>query len=150
VRTSIEVIVEVEIERPLGAVWEFVSDADRMSEWLGEITATAAETDGPTGVGTVVRYAIGSRSGTFEVVEWDPPHRLAWDGPPLRWAGGGMRPRGSHTLTALGDDRTRLTSRYAPELMGTQVLLRLYLTRWARRQRTADAQTLKSMLEAAR
>ena len=63
-------IVEVEIGRPRSVVWSFVSDIERMPEWLGEIEATRTETDGPVGVGTVVRYTLqsGHRSGTFEIV----------------------------------------------------------------------------------
>jgi uncharacterized protein YndB with AHSA1/START domain len=150
VRTSIEVIVEVEIERPPPAVWSFVSDAERLPEWLGEFEAAHEESDGPTGVGTVVRYTIkpAHRSGTFEIVEWDPPRTMAWDGPPMRWAGGAARPRGSHTLAEAGEGRTLLVSRYQPELSGTQVLLGPYLKRWLRRQRLADMQTLKASLEA--
>jgi DNA-binding PadR family transcriptional regulator len=84
------------------------------------------------------------------MVEWDPPHRLAWDGPPLPWAGGGARPRGSYSLTEAGKGRTLLVSRYEPELLGTLVLLRPYFKWWLRRQRTKDAQTLKAALEEAR
>jgi uncharacterized protein YndB with AHSA1/START domain len=150
VRTSVEVIVEVEIERPPPAVWAFVSDAERLPEWLGEFEAAHEESDGPTGIGTVVRYTLkqGHRSGTFSLVEWDPPRRMAWDGPPLRWAGGAARPRGSHTLTETGAGRTSLVSRYQPELIGTQVLLAPYLKRWLRRRRLADMQTLKALVEA--
>jgi uncharacterized protein YndB with AHSA1/START domain len=149
VRTTVEVIVEVEIERPPSEVWAFLSDVERLPEWLGEFEAAHEESDGPIGVGTVVRYTLqpGGRSGTFEIVEWDPPHGWAWDGPPLRWAGGAARPRGSHALTQAGEGRTLLVSRYQPELTGTQVLLRPYLERWLRRRRLADAQVLKASLE---
>jgi uncharacterized protein YndB with AHSA1/START domain len=150
VRTSIEVTVEVEIERPPSAVWSFINDVERLPEWIGEFKAARKESDGPDGIGTVVRYTIepGDRSGTWEVVEWDPPCRVAWDGPPLRWAGGGARPRGSHALSEAGEGRTLLVSCYRPELTGTQVLLRPYLKRWLRRQRFASARALKALLEA--
>ncbi len=149
-RTSIEEIVEVEVERPLSDVWSFVSDVERIPEWFGEFEAAFKESDGPIGVGTVVRYTLqpGRRSGTFEIVEWDPPRRVAWDGPPLRWAGGAARPRGSHTLAEAGQGRTLVVSHYRPELSGTQALLRPYLRRWLRRERHASAQALKAALEA--
>jgi uncharacterized protein YndB with AHSA1/START domain len=150
VKTGIVVTVEVDIDRPASAVWSFLADVERMPEWLGEFEAATKESDDPMGVGTVIRYTIrpGHRSGTFELVEWDPPRRVAWDGPALRLAGGGTRPRGSHTLDPLGHDRTRLVSRYEPELTGTNVLLRPYLARWLRRQRSVDAQALKAAVEA--
>jgi uncharacterized protein YndB with AHSA1/START domain len=148
-RTSIEVGVEVEIGRPPEAVWSYITDAERLPEWLGEFEEAHEDSDGPTGVGTVIHYTVeGDRSGTWDIVEWDPPTRLAWDGPPLRWAGGGVRPRGSHTLTEAGDGDTLLLSRYEPELIGALVFLRPYLSWWLRRQRRKDAQTLKAALEA--
>ena len=72
---------------------------------------------------------------------------IAWV-PPLRWAGGAARPRGSHELVEAGDDRTLLVSRYHPELSGTHVLLRPYLKRWLRRERHASARALKALVEA--
>ena len=148
-KTSLEVVVEVEIGRPRPEVWSFLADTERLPEWLGEFEAAHEESDGPPGLGAVVRYTItGRRSGTFEIVEWDPPRRFAWDGPPLRWAGGAARPRGSHELTEVGEGRTLLVTRYQPELTGTQVLLRRYLKRWLRRRRREDAQTLKALIEA--
>lgn len=150
-RTSFEVIVEVEIERPLQAVWSYLGDAERIPEWIGEFKAAHLESDGPAGVGSIVRYTVkGDRSGTMEIVEWDPPHRVGWDGPPLPWAGGGARPRGSHALAEAGEGRTLLVSRYQPELTGTLVPLRPYLRWWLRHQRRKDAQTLKATLEEAR
>jgi uncharacterized protein YndB with AHSA1/START domain len=46
VRASIEVIVEVEIERPPSVVWSFISDAERLPEWFGEFEAAHEESDG--------------------------------------------------------------------------------------------------------
>jgi len=147
-KTNIEVTVEVEIDQPIQAVWSYLSDTERIPEWIREFKEAHEEPNGPTGVGTVVHYTVeGDRSGTFELVEWVPPHRLAWDGPPLPWAGGGARPRGSHDLTKGGEGRTLLVSRYEPELIGTLVLMRPYLKWWLRRQRRKDAQTLKALLE---
>ena len=149
-RTSIEVIIEVEIARPRLAVWSFISDAERTPEWLGEFESVSQESEGPIGVGTVVRYTLapGRRSGTYEIVEWDPGHRLAWDGPPLAWGGGAARPRGSFEVVDAGEGHTRFVARFQPELTGMQVLLRPYLKRWLTRRRMTDTQTLKAMLEA--
>jgi uncharacterized protein YndB with AHSA1/START domain len=151
VRTTIEAIVEVEIERPPSEVWSFINDAARLPEWIAEFAAAQDESDGPIGVGAVVRYTLrhGNRSGAFEIVEWDPPRRMAWDGPPLRAAGGAMRPRGSHELAGAGEGRTLVVSHYRPELSGLQVLLRSYLRRWLRRERNASARALKALVEAA-
>jgi uncharacterized protein YndB with AHSA1/START domain len=147
-KTSIGVTVKVKIARPAQAVWSYITDTERTPEWIGEFIEAREESEEPTGVGTVVHYTVeGDRSGTLKVVEWTPPHRMAWDGPPLPWAGGGARPRGSHTLAEVDEGCTLVVSRYEPELIGTLVLLRPYLKWWLRRQRRKDAQTLKAVLE---
>jgi uncharacterized protein YndB with AHSA1/START domain len=149
-RTSIDVTIEVEIARPRLAVWSFLSEVERAPEWLGEFESARQESDGPIGVGTVVRYTVapGHRSGTYEIVEWDPGHRVAWDGPPLAWGGGTARPRGSFEVFDAGEGHARFVARFQPELTGMQVLLRPYLKRWLRRRRMTDTQTLKAILEA--
>lgn len=141
--------MQVEIAAPRSAVWAFVSDPERAPDWLGEFESAHQDSDGPPGVGTVIRYTIqpGNRSGTYTVVEWEPGRRLAWDGEPLRWAGGAARPRGWFELTDVGEGQTLFTGHFAPELTGTQVLLRPYLKRWVRRRRRVDFQRLKELLE---
>jgi uncharacterized protein YndB with AHSA1/START domain len=148
-KATIDVTIEVEIDRPPADVWALMTDTERLPEWLGEWVAAREETDGPTRLGTVVRYTLeqGNRSGTIEIVEWDPPHRMGWEGEPLRWAGGGARPRGLHTLTETGPGRTLFVGRYRPELTGTQALLKPFLQRWVRKHRLESARTLKALLE---
>jgi uncharacterized protein YndB with AHSA1/START domain len=152
VKTEFEITVAIEIDAPRDAVWAIVSDPERLPEWMEEMEAVHRESSGPPGVGSVVRYTLtqGHRSGTFEVVEWEPGSTLSWDGPPLPGAGGGLRPRGSFELADAGDGRTRFTGRYRPELSGMQVLLRPYLKRWARRARRASTLRLKAMAEGER
>ncbi len=67
-RTSIEVIVEVEIARPRLAVWSLIADVERLPEWLGEFESASKVSEGPIGVGTVVHYTLapGHRSGTYQ------------------------------------------------------------------------------------
>lgn len=147
--TSLDVEIAVEIERRSEEVWTFVTNFERLPEWLEEFEAVVKESDGPIARGTVFRYTLspGNRSATLEVVDWQPGRRVAWDGPPLRSRGGGARPRGFHEVTTAGEGRTRLVSRFQPELSGTLALMRPAIKRWLRRQRAADAQRLKRLLE---
>lgn len=147
--TSVDVEISVEVERPPEVVWAFVSDAERWPEWLDEFEGVVPESDGPVGKGSVFRYTVlpGHRSATIEIVEWVPGRRFAWDGPPLPWRGGSARPRGFMEVAKAGEDRTRLMSRFQPELFGTMALMRPYLRRWLSRRRTKDAEHLKQLLE---
>ena len=61
-RTSIELIVEVEIERPPPEVWSVLSDAERLPEWFAEFEEARQESAGPSGLGTVVRYTLQDRA----------------------------------------------------------------------------------------
>lgn len=147
---SLDVEIALDIARPPDEVWRFVSDAERLSEWLTEMEGVVKVSDGPVGEGTVFRYTVqpGHRSGTVEYVEWEPPRRLAWDGPPLGSRGGAARPRGSFEVSESGDGGTRLVSRYQPELTGLLAVLRSPLRRWLRKTRQGDTQRLKELLEA--
>jgi carbon monoxide dehydrogenase subunit G len=149
-RTTVAVDVRVEIARPRSEVWSFLLlQPERMPDYLGEFESAELESGTPGKVGAVVRFTVspGHRSGALELVSVDPERRCAWDGPPLRWLGGAMRARGSAELIDAGSDSTLLTWRFRPELSGAQVLLRPYLKRWLRRQRLADAQKLKQLIE---
>jgi uncharacterized membrane protein len=146
---TIEVRVETLIERPSEEVWSFVSDFERLPEWLEEFQAVVKETDGPVGEGTVFRYTIDprNRSGTLWLVEWVPGRRLAWDGPALGMRVGAARPRGFHEVSEAGEGRSRLVTTYRPEARGAAILLAPYLKRWLRNQRHTDAARLKAILE---
>jgi uncharacterized membrane protein len=146
---TIEVRVETFIERTSEEVWSFVSDFERLPEWLEEFRAVVKETDGPVGEGTVFRYTIypRSRSSTLRLVEWLQGTRLAWEGPALGMRVGAARPRGSHEVSDAGQGRSRLVSTYRPELQGAAVLLAPYLKGWLRKQRQTDAARLKAILE---
>jgi uncharacterized protein YndB with AHSA1/START domain len=148
VAITVDVTVEIEIARPPSDVWAFVMDTNRLPDWLEEFESAGRVSDGPIGVGTVIEYTLqpGHRSGTYEIVEWVPERRMAWDGPPLRWAGGGARPRGSFELREAGAG-TLFVGRFQPELTGTQVLLKPYLTWWLRRQRREGFKTLRTLVE---
>ena len=148
-RRTIEVQIEVLIARPAEDVWAFVSDFERLPEWLEEFHAVVKLSDGSVGEGTVFRYTLdpGDRSSTLQIVEWNQGRRLAWDGPPLKWHGGAARPRGYTEVTDAGEGRARVVSCYRPVLTGTMALLAPAMKRWLRKQRLTDSARLKTLLE---
>src|SRR5262245_33646370 len=148
-RRTIEVGIEVLVPRPSEEVWAYVSDLTHVSEWLAEFRSVAKQSDGPPGCGAVYSYVIdpGKRSGTFHIVEWQPGHRLAWDGPPLRWHLGAARPRGHFEVIDAGSGRAWFRSLYRPELTGSEAMLAPLIKRLLRRQRTADTERLRTLLE---
>jgi uncharacterized protein YndB with AHSA1/START domain len=149
---TIEVKIEVLIARASEDVWAFVSDFERLPEWLEEFRTVVKLSEGPVAEGTVFRYTIepGQRSSTLQIVEWEPGRRLAWDGPPLKWHGGAGRPRGYFEVTDAGEGHTRFLSCYQPVLTGTMALLAPVMKRWLRKQRLTDSARLKTLLETSR
>ena len=150
-KTTVAIDVSIEIARPRSEVWSFLLlEPERMPDYLGEFESAQLESGNPGEVGAVVRFTVssGHRSGALELVMVDPERKYAWDGPPMSWMGGATRPRGSAELIDVGRDSTLVTWKFRPELSGAQVLLRPYLKRWLRRQRLADAQKLKQLIEA--
>lgn len=146
-KASIDITLATEVDAPREEVWAFVSDLERLPDWMSEFEEAHQESPGPPGLGSIVRYTISNRSATFEVVEWEPGYRLSWDGPPLAWMGGGARPRGRFELADAGEGRTRCVGRFNPELSGMQLLLYPYLKRWIRRERTVSLQRMKEIVE---
>ena len=97
----------IEIDAPIGAVWERLADIETQPEWMTEMRSVRVVTPGPVGVGTRAEADIRilgiTVSDPIEIVEFSPPHRFAirHDG---RFQGGGLI-----TLDTLdGGRRTRV------------------------------------------
>jgi uncharacterized membrane protein len=146
---TIEVRLEAVIARPPEEVWAFASDMERLPEWIGEFRAVTKQSEGPSAEGSVFRYTIdpGGRSGTLQLTEWTAGKRAAWDGPPLAMSLGAARPRGFVEVLDAGRGRTRIVTCYRPELQGAAALLAPVLRRWLRKQRRADGERLRTLLE---
>lgn len=103
----------VEIEAPVEAVWEMVSDVTRAGEWSGECRGVEWM-DGATAADAGARFrGRNRRNGTrwsrvCEVVDVDPPHRLAWRTLPTRLYPDSTQWQFELASTAFG---TRLTER---------------------------------------
>jgi uncharacterized protein YndB with AHSA1/START domain len=70
-----------EIDRPVEAVFAYLSDPDRLHEWDARVVRVEQETDGPLGVGTrlrATRKVLGGQvEQLVEVTEYEPPHRFS-------------------------------------------------------------------------
>src|ERR1700761_2530597 len=70
------------VSAPIETVWDVVSDPERVLTFMSGVTRWEVASDEPTGLGARYRMLlrIGSAEvgGLIEIVEWDPPHELAW------------------------------------------------------------------------
>jgi uncharacterized membrane protein len=71
----------IEIDAPIGEVWDRLADIERQPEWMTEMKSVRLTTPGPVGVGTrgeaTVRILGIAVNDPVEVVEFAPPHRFA-------------------------------------------------------------------------
>ena len=151
-KTTIELTVEVEIERPPSEVWAFMNDNGAPTKWVAEFAAARDEPDGPTGVRKRLHYTLKQGQPLGHLFRpSNGTHRAKSPGTARHCArrGVGLRPRGSHKLAEAGDGRTRVISHYRPELSGLQVLPAAGLETLDAPGAHASAQALKALVEAA-
>ena len=133
----------VEISRPPEAVFELLSDIERLSEW--QTSAVEAHTGGPLAEGSRVREKrrlLGREVDTeLEVVAYEPPKRLT-----LRSLGGPVDFRVDHELTERGGGTVlRFVAEAQPG--GLLRLTEPLLARTAKQEFRQDFDRLKELLE---
>jgi uncharacterized protein YndB with AHSA1/START domain len=106
------------ISAPIETVWSFVSDPAQALRFMAGVTRWEVDGEQATGLGARYRMVLRVRSaevgGLIEVVEWDPPHELAWTSIT------GVDQRGRWRLRpASGGDRTRVEIRLGASAGGS-------------------------------
>jgi uncharacterized membrane protein len=105
----------IEIAAPRDQVWQYVSNPERYSEFMVGMSWSPVPGEPPTGLRARAAIEIRVRSidlgGVVEVVEWDPPHELAWTNIT------GIDQRGRWILRER-DGRTKVTIRFSYQAPG--------------------------------
>jgi uncharacterized protein YndB with AHSA1/START domain len=139
----IEVEHTLEIDRPVGEVFDYLTDVSRLPEW--QASAETAELEGTLAEGARIREVrtfMGRRaSSTLEVTEYDPPRRFS-----LHVVEGPIEYAVEHALEAV-DDRTRITFVGRGETRRVPRLMHGAVRRAVERQFVKDLETLKRTLE---
>ena len=142
----IDFTIETRIERPVGEVFAYATDPDKLSTWQTNTVSVTKEGDAPVGVGTrlheVHRAPAGNEVQTVvEVSEYKPNEAFGLrmvDGTPPIHAQLSFEPSGRGTLM-------RFRSYGRPT--GLMRLLEPVLRRALRRQFAAHCDTLRRVLE---
>ena len=105
------VVREIRIDAPPEAVFEYFVDPAKVTRWMGEAADIVAQ------VGGTYRLTIDGNVTSGELVEFEPPRRVAFT---WGWEGGGPVPPGSSTVDVQlerdGDGTlVRLTHRGLPD-----------------------------------
>ena len=143
---AVDVLTEVEIDRPRDEVFAFVADPGNATAWYRNIRAVEWETPPPIAVGSRLRFRarfLGrSLDYTYEVREIEPGSRLV-----MATAAGPFPMETTYMLgdAAGGGTRMRLRNRGKPS--GFAAVTAPVMSRAMRRANEEDLRRLKALLE---
>ena len=141
----IDFTVETQIDRPVGEVFAFAVDPDKLASWQTNTVSARREDEGPYGVGSRLREVHRAPGGKelesiVEVVEFEPGRVFALEvreGTPVH----------AHMTFDPAGDGTRMRFRAHGSLTGPTRLIEPLVGRMLRRQFTEQVATLKEVLE---
>ena len=144
----IDFTVETQIDRPVGEVFAYAVDPDKLPSWQTNTVSARREDDGPYGVGSRLREVHRAPGGKelesiVEVVEFEPDRVFALEvreGTPVH----------AHLTFDPAGDGTRMRFRAHGRLTGPARLIEPLVGRMLRKQFTEQVATLKAVLEGTR
>ena len=143
----VDVLTEIDIERPVDIAAAFAADPDHAPVWYGNIESVEWKTDRPFGVGTVVAFVarfLGRRLAyTYEVRELVPGERFV-----MGTAHGLFPMETTYTWEDTASGGTRMTLRNRGEPSGFSKVAAPMLVTAMRRANRKDLTRLKTVLEA--
>lgn len=143
---AVDVVTEIEIERPRGEVSAFAADPTNATAWYKNIRAIEWETPPPAAVGSRIRFSarfLGrALEYTYEIREIEPGRRFV-----MATAQGPFPMETTYTWEDAPGGATRMTLRNRGEPSGFASVAASVMTRAMRKANEADLQRLKSLLE---
>lgn len=143
---SVDVQVEVVIDRPVGEVASFAGDPGNAPRWYANIASVSWQTPPPVSVGSrmdfVAHFLGRTLAYTYEVLELELNSRLV-----MRTANGPFPMETTYTWTEVEAGRTRMTLRNRGTPAGFAKLTAPMIERAMRRATTKDLSRLKGLLE---
>ena len=143
----VDVLTEIEIDRPRSAVAAFAGDPGNAPRWYVNIKSVEWKSAPPLAVGSrlaFVAHFLGRKLAyTYEIVDLVPDARLV-----MRTAEGPFPMETTYTWEPAGEQRTRMTLRNRGEPRGFPRLLAPLMEAAMRRANRHDLARLKAVLEA--
>ncbi len=143
---DIDVVTEIEIDRPRSEVAAFASDPDNATAWYRNIKSVEWKSAGPLTVGTRVAFVahfLGRRIAyTYEIKEFVPDERLV-----MATSEGPFAMQTTYTWSDTRSGRTNMTLRNRGNPSGFSKLTAPIMSTAIRKANRADLARLKSILE---
>ena len=141
----VDVLTEIEIERPRSEVAAYAANPDNATAWYGNITSVEWETDPPLAIGSrltfVAEFMNRRLTYTYEVQTFAPGECLV-----MRTADGPFPMETTYTWED-APDGTRMTLRNRGEPSGFSRIAAPVMAGSMRRANTKDLEELKRILE---
>jgi uncharacterized membrane protein len=145
---AVDVLTEIVISRPAGAVAAYAADPANAPAWYENISSITWETSPPLQAGSRVAFTarfLGRQLAyTYEITDFTPAERLV-----MRTAQGPFPMETTYTWQAVDDDSTRMTLRNRGEPAGFSKFAVPFITMAMRRANRKDLCNLKTILETA-
>ncbi len=145
---AVDVLTEVEVERPLDLVASYAGDPSNAPQWYVNIKAVEWKSSPPLAVGSRIAFVahfLGRRLAyTYEIIDFVPGRRLM-----MRTAEGPFPMETTYTWEPIGEGRTRMTLRNRGEPSGFSRLAAPFMASAMRRANRKDLARLKVLLERA-
>ena len=143
---AVDVVTEIEIDRPRDRVAEYAADPSNAPEWYVNIKAVEWKTSPPLGVGSRLAFVaqfLGRRLAyTYEILEYSPQQRLV-----MRATEGPFPMETTYTWESTAQGGTRMTLRNRATPTGLFALCAPFMAAAMRRANRKDLARLKSLLE---
>jgi hypothetical protein len=145
---AVDVLTEVEINRPRDHVAAYAGDPSNAPQWYVNIKSVEWKTPPPIEVGSKLAFVasfLGRRLAyTYEVVDLVPGRRLV-----MLTAEGPFPMETTYTWDAVGEGRTRMTLRNRGEASGFSKVAVPFMATAMRRANRKDLANLKTLLDRA-
>ena len=143
---AVDVLTEIEIERPRDEVFAFAADPANAPAWYKNIKAIEWQTSPPAVVGSRIRFRaqfLGrTLDYTYEVREFEPGRRFV-----MARAQGPFPMETTYTWEDTPGGATKMTLRNRGEPGGFAAVTAPVMTRAMRKANEADLRRLKELLE---
>jgi len=134
------------INRPIEDVFAFVSNIEKLSQWVGPVLEAKQTSEGPVGVGTtstrVAQFLGQQLETTHEVTEYEPNRKISF-----KSSSGPIAIEERFTFESV-ENGTKGTFSGEVEAGGFFKLAEPIIARMLKRQTESDVNNLKELLEA--